>query len=109
MPFFYLSFCDMALPEGQQFLGATIVECEHAHGAVSEAGRRGVNPGGVAYVYFLKVTKAEELGDVAGPYLNAFVTRDQIMGSGDVVYAREAGVAPASVTCQDCNPRVFAS
>lgn len=46
MSAFWLSFCDPALPRGQQFLGACIVDGETLLQAVQTAHTRGCNPGG---------------------------------------------------------------
>ena len=44
--FFWLSFVDRAMPDGQRFLGCTVVRAADMAGAVRAAWRFGVNPGG---------------------------------------------------------------
>ena len=46
MTLFYLSFADDQLPEGEQFLGACIVEAPTFEGAVGAAWMKDINPGG---------------------------------------------------------------
>jgi hypothetical protein len=46
MTWFYLSFADSRLPNGEQWLGAAIVQADDVSGAMTEAWRRGINPGG---------------------------------------------------------------
>jgi hypothetical protein len=42
----YLSFADGTRPEGTQFLGAVIVRAHGTGDAISQAWKRGINPGG---------------------------------------------------------------
>jgi hypothetical protein len=44
--FFWLSFCDPEKPDGQQFLGACIVEASDFISAVTRSHQEGCNPGG---------------------------------------------------------------
>jgi hypothetical protein len=46
MKLYWLSFCDSGLPEGQQFLGVSIVEADSDGDAVRIAWDRNCNPGG---------------------------------------------------------------
>ena len=46
MSYWWLSFVDNRRPQGQRFLGATIVVAADVKDAVQEARRLGINPGG---------------------------------------------------------------
>ena len=46
MPLWWLSFCDGDRPEGQQFLGVSVVDGFNLASAAANAHRLGCNPGG---------------------------------------------------------------
>lgn len=46
MPWFYFSFADATLPEGEQFLGGCYVEADTLEMAVTRSHVLGINPGG---------------------------------------------------------------
>ena len=73
--YYYLSFCDPDLPEGQQFLGATIVKAADPVLAVAGAWSRGCNPGGEVLLVDLGVDLPQE----ASEYLNTFVPRERVL------------------------------
>jgi hypothetical protein len=45
-PWWWLSFADGEKPKGEQFLGGCLVQADDFLGAVAEATRIGINPGG---------------------------------------------------------------
>jgi hypothetical protein len=45
-PWFYMSFCDANLPEGQQFLGGVYVRGVTPEEALTRSHLLGINPGG---------------------------------------------------------------
>lgn len=99
MTFFYLSFCDTTLPEGQQFLGATVVDAADPKHAVEVATARGLNPGGeIALAAFGKVVPAD-----AAHYVNKFVPRDVVLAEGGASVAEVGNIFDDSV-CQKHNP-----
>lgn len=78
---YWLSFCDPDLPEGTQFLGATIVEAPSEMAAVMRSWELGVNPGGEVASIEIPVT-ADELPAEAAKYLGKFVSRDVVLAEG---------------------------
>lgn len=46
MTFYWLSFCDSSLPEGEQFLGGCIIAAESGEEAMRKAWKQHCNPGG---------------------------------------------------------------
>jgi hypothetical protein len=46
MTWFYMSFADASLPEGQQFLGGCYVEADTLAAAITWTHVEGINPGG---------------------------------------------------------------
>lgn len=46
MAYYWLSFCDADLPDGEQFLGGCLIDAEDVADALKKAHRRGCNPGG---------------------------------------------------------------
>ena len=49
----WLSFCDESRPKGRQFLGVAVVEADHLPGAIEQAWRLKINPGGQVASYML--------------------------------------------------------
>jgi hypothetical protein len=98
--FFYLSFCDVERPKGQQFIGATVVEAEDEEGAIERATALGINPGGEAAIVRLT---CERLPEDRANYLDRLVPREEVMADGEYVEAA-AGDFATGVVCQDCNP-----
>lgn len=81
MPFYYLSFCDPALPKGEQFLGNTVVEAADELDIPAAAARAGRNPGGeIAFVeLFVTGPDDPELPPQARKYFERFVPRDEAL------------------------------
>lgn len=50
---FYMSFADASLPEGEQFLGGCYVEADSFPEALTWTHTEGINPGGEIQVYEL--------------------------------------------------------
>jgi hypothetical protein len=46
MSYYWLSFCDADLPEGEQFLGACLIAADDVDEAIRKSHRRKCNPGG---------------------------------------------------------------
>lgn len=90
MSLFYLSFCDVNKPKGQQFLGATIVAADDAMEAVAKSHRLGINPGGeVAIVEFEPDEETDH--SMMAKYVNAFVPREEVFRDGAVPLSEVTG------------------
>jgi len=46
MSYYWLSFCDADRSEGEQFLGACLIEADNIEDAIRKSHRRKCNPGG---------------------------------------------------------------
>lgn len=46
MAYYWLSFCDTDLAEGDQFLGGCLIDAEDVEDAITKSHRRKCNPGG---------------------------------------------------------------
>lgn len=77
MSLFYLSFCDLNKPDGEQFLGGTVVEAQDSVDAVIEAHLLGINPGG--QVRTMLLAEAVRMDSRFGDYFNRFVPREKIL------------------------------
>lgn len=82
MPWYYLSFCDPGKPEGEQFLGATVIEADNHFLAVPVAHRLGVNPGGEVKFIEIPISSSSELPLEAQKYVNKFVPSEIVMSEG---------------------------
>ena len=104
MPFYYLSFCDITLPDGQQFLGATVVEADDEKGAVERTVELGINPGGeIAMKELDGLETIDQLPPEGRKYFNTFVARDDVMAEPHQTLG-ESDVEPTASVCQDHNP-----
>jgi hypothetical protein len=85
-------------------LGVAIVEANSLTGAVKEATRRGINPGGQAAVFECPTAHDRQM---AWPYRNRLLSRDEavrIFGPpGDANATLEAAGDRAAVICDHCN------
>lgn len=79
MKFFYLSFCDPTLPEGQRFIGATMVKATDERDAVSKTHRLGINPGGEIALIELDLWAFNDIPLEARYLVNRLATRDEVM------------------------------
>lgn len=101
MTLFWLSFAVTS-----KSLGVAIVEAKSLSGAVSEASRRGINPGGE--VLGLEVPSA--CVDAARPYRNRLLTAEEAVrvfgpksSAEELVDAQEKGYT--DVICEECNTK----
>lgn len=78
-PLFYLHFVDRDLPEGEQFLGACLVEAPTFEGAVATAWAKEINPGGLVVGKELKDEGAEVLKAGAVDWTNRLLNRYEVM------------------------------
>lgn len=93
---FYISFARAKAQGG--FLGGTVVQADDAAGAIVEATRRGLNPGGEAQIIPVPSDRTDHQDVVA--IRNRLATRDELT-------AREHSHGyheNAEVVCDDCNP-----
>lgn len=100
-----MSFCDVTRPQGQQFLGATVVEADDPYEAHAAATRLGLNPGGEIALVRLGVESLDDLPWPGRTYVNRFVPREEVMAhtnssAPDIEDVREATIG------QCCNPTV---
>jgi hypothetical protein len=79
MPFYYLSFCDTALPKGSQFLGATVVEADDEYGVAGAARALGRNPGGEIAMVELPFSSRDESPEQGRKYFDRFIPRDEVL------------------------------
>ena len=105
MSLFWLSFCDENKPEGEQFLGVCIVESPAAldiGGAVAEAWRLGINPGGQVMSFEIP----EELRERHAKHTNRLMSREALecaFGEMKTVAELEGeGVDFGDLACADC-------
>jgi hypothetical protein len=108
MPFYYLSFCDPALPKGTQFLGATVVEAPHMHAIPAVAHMLGRNPGGeIAIVELEGLASRDEAPEIGRKYFDRFIPRDEVLADeaeqdGDFEESDDEDMRQA-VICPCCN------
>ena len=99
---FYISFAN-----DSEFLGGTVVEASSAEDALTEATRRGLNPGGQAAVLLIpqEVEKDAEMSAL----FNTLRTADEMLAFGAEkvinldIQEKAAFEDQASVVCDDCN------
>lgn len=104
MAVYYLSFADISQPEGQRFLGATVVVAQSDEGAVKVVNDLGLNPGGEIAILKLSGLTVATMDADQRRYLNRFVPRDEVMADKPRSI-RDAGIEDqATIVCQDCNP-----
>lgn len=97
-PWFYMSFCDVTKPKGQQFLGAATVQGDDEMDAVKNSWVLGINPGGEIAIVALGKIDQNTMPETGKKYLNKFVPREIVMGEiGDADEPHDA------VICQCCN------
>ena len=103
MPFFYISFAT-----DYEFLGGTVVEAMDYEGALAEATRRGLNPGGEAAIVCVP-PEAENNQDFLA-IRDRLASSEEMMASGglthgDMTEEEQARFFEQSVTiaCADCN------
>src|ERR1700693_3582803 len=82
MILYYLSFCDVKRPKGQQFLGCTVVEACSPDAAMKEATLRGLNPGGEVALVAMEVDSLDDLPATGRSYVNRFVPREEVLRDG---------------------------
>jgi hypothetical protein len=98
MSWFYISF---ARPKSQGgFLGGTVVQADDAAGALAEATRRGLNPGGEAQIIPVPPNRTEHPDLVA--LRNRLAGKAELLARGATVGAQHEA---AEFVCDDCNPR----
>lgn len=106
---YYMSFCDVTRPTGQQFLGATLVEAAGPTEAHVEATLRGLNPGGEIALVHIEVDSLDALPGRGRSYLNRFVPREEVMADMpepvNPSYADLEDIRSATIG-QCCNPPV---
>lgn len=102
MTYWYISF---ATDEG--FRGATVVKARNAEGALAEATRRKLNPGGEAAI--LKVPKKAEVEPDMQAMINRLLGREEMLVQGGKRHGdcseefKEAFESAVDVVCADCN------
>jgi hypothetical protein len=101
----FLSFCDEEKPEGERFVGASVVEADSVEEATREAWRKGCNPG-------VDMLAIEFPADVPVPdeCLNRLMSREELEaydevfgGLGFEAVAAEDVVDEDSVGCVACD------
>jgi len=99
---YWISFC------GEHFLGVAIVQAGSLAGAVKEATRRKINPGGEAVVFEIPPRYRQQ----HWPYRNRLIKREELepifgpMVTGAEVTNRAieaAGPERSAIVCQQCN------
>ena len=80
MTYWWLSFVDPERPEGKRFLGGTIVAARDEKGAIEEAWRRGVNPGGEVMIVAIPAGK---LSKMRPDWFNRLVSEEEIEAAGE--------------------------
>jgi hypothetical protein len=93
---FYISFA-RAKAEGG-FLGGTVVEADDAPGALAEATRRGLNPGGEAQI--VRVPDANVNAPTIRALHNRLASKAELLARGE---NRGGYHEHAEVVCDDCN------
>lgn len=97
MTWFYISFARAKSQGG--FLGGTVIEADSVSGALAEANRRGLNPGGEAQIVPVPPNKIDDPSIVA--LRNRLAGKDELLARGKT---RGGYHERASVVCEDCNP-----
>jgi hypothetical protein len=92
----YISFA-RAKAEGG-FLGGTVVQADDAPGALAEATRRGLNPGGEAQI--VRVPDANIENETIVALRNRLASKAELLARGE---HRTGYHEHAEVVCADCN------
>ena len=95
MSWFYISFARAKAQGG--FLGGTVVQASDPTGAIAEATRRGLNPGGEAQIVPVPPDRVDEPDLVA--IRNRLATRAELTAQAHSHGYHEN----AEVVCDDCN------
>jgi hypothetical protein len=96
MSWFYISFA-RAKSEGG-FLGGTVVQADDAPGALAEATRRGLNPGGEAQIIPVPDKSINQSTIVA--LRNRLASKAELLARGE---HRTGYHERGEVVCKDCN------
>lgn len=95
MSLFYISFANRS----KGFLGGTVVQAQDAAGALEEATRRNINPGGEAQIVEVPPQNINNPTVVA--LRNRLASKDELIARGET---RRGYHQRADVVCDDCNP-----
>jgi hypothetical protein len=104
MSFYYLSFVDLSLPKGEQFVGATIVEATDDVEAFGQAWARNLIPNNCQIALLrlwtqthpqVEIISADQLPNDALYLVNKFVPREAIIAQGH----RPLGDEEYSIIC----------
>jgi hypothetical protein len=76
-PWFYLSFADPKLPEGEQFLGGAYVRGVNEGAAVGRSHKLGINPGGEVMTFGPLADEAMA-ENVPEPQRERLLTREEV-------------------------------
>jgi hypothetical protein len=96
IPWWYISFARAKADGG--FLGGTVVQADDAPGALAEATRRGLNPGGEAQI--VRVPSENVHNRTVLALRNRLVGKAKLLALGE----KRGGYHPnAEVVCEDCN------
>jgi hypothetical protein len=96
MTWFYISFAKAKKDGGH--LGSTVVEASDPDGALAEATRRGLNPGGEAQI--IPVPARNNNHPEIVPLRNRLVSKAELARTGGI---RGGYHKNSSVVCQECN------
>jgi hypothetical protein len=99
MQWFYISFARAKSKGG--FLGATVIEADDVMGAMFEARRRGLNPGGEAQIVPIPPDRAERPEIVA--LRNRLVGREELIAISNGEVTIGAYHENSNVVCDECN------
>ena len=103
MAFYYLSFCDPALPAGKQFLGNTVIEADDEYAISATATKMGRNPGGeIAFVKLEGVASRDDLPEGGRMYYDRFVPRDEALAEPHTTSGDDPDIRDGTI-CQSCN------
>jgi hypothetical protein len=80
MPYYWLSFASSEKPQGEQFLGATIVEADTPVGAVRKAWNLGINPGGQVTIFRIPFDQYAEL--LRPEWIERLIPKDDLNAAG---------------------------
>lgn len=109
MRWFYCSFCDPTLPEGQQFLGNTVVAAEDETDIPVAAAFSGRNPGGEIVFMELDITGPDDprLPPQSKKYFDRFVPREEALAEPHTTLADgeyDSDMRDGTI-CATCNPK----
>jgi hypothetical protein len=80
MTYYWLSFCDPELPEGQQFIGGCLIEAEDVNDAVKKSWRRKCNPGGEIAIVEITAKYESNIGKFK---LNHLYSQQEVIEMGE--------------------------